>query len=310
MCKSKDEGGRRCLAHVKQGLGSKNRQVAQKTAHLEALRTEPTNGEIRKRIIRLEDTLERLIVKRDELQAEFAVLDAEAKLKQEQAEADRKQKRKVKNGVEDKNLESDFKLNVTADEQDRIDNFKGGHSRADYIIRTAINAPLATGSNTRALAATNMRKINAHRTDVRLDEEGNKKKKELTQGRMPTESKNVRDRHIKIQNGIKNRTAASHYLNVMSQAYGLQRDAYVRMRVLGKDLYEPQADMSDATNKERLSRQMKMEREAGIDVNSTKEQILEARRNYDEEASQRAWAEVEKKFGAHTVTALRGTYGA
>jgi len=310
MCKSKDDGGRRCLAHVKQGLGSKNRQVEQKTAHLEALRAEPTNGEIRKRIIRLEDTLERLIVKRDELQAEFTMLDAEAKLKQEQTELDRKQKRKVKNEHEDHNLESDFKIAVTDDERDEIEDKREGHTVADYLIHTAMNKPLGHNSKVRALAELDMRKTSRHRVAEFLDEEGNTTKTQLSQGRMPTEDATVRDKYIKIQNGIKNRTAATHYLNVMSQAYGLSRDAYVRMRALGKDMYEPHAHLSDESNKYRLRHQMKMEREAGIDANSTKEQILEARRKYDEEASQRAWAAVEKKFGAHAVTALRGTYGA
>lgn len=310
MCKSKNEGGRRCLSHTKTDLNNKNRQVEQKTAHLEALKAEPTNGEIRKRIIRLEDTLERLIIKRDEVQAEFTVLDAEAAQRKQQAENDRKQTRKVKNEDEDHNLETDYKILVTDDERDEIEDQRGGHTVADYLIHTAMNRPLGSSSKVRALAELDMKKTSRHRVAEFVDEEGNTTKTQLSQGRMPTEDATVRDKNIKIQNGVKNRTAASHYLNVMSQAYGLSRDAYVRMRALGKDMYETHAHLSDESNKHRLRHQMKMEREAGIDANSTEEQILEARRKYDEEASRRAWAAVEKKFGAHTVTALRGTYGA
>lgn len=309
MCKSLDDGGDRCLSHTEKDLISKERQVVQKTAHLEALRAAPTDKEIRKRIIRLEDTLERLIVRRDEVQAEFAELDTAATKRKEQAELDRKQQRRVKNEDEDANLESDYSVGVTPEEQDEIDEHRGEHSFAHYIVQTAMNRPLATGNKVRALAELDMKKTSRHRVAEFVDEEGNTTKTQLSQGRMPTEDGTVRSRSIKIKNGVANRTAATHYLNVMSQAYGLSRDAYIRMRVLGKDLYEPAADKSDESNKHRLSNQMKMEREAGIDANSTKEQILEARRKYDEEASTRAWRAVEKKFGAHTVTALRSTYG-
>lgn len=313
MCKSKADGGQRCVTHrLIQPLESKNRQIEQKTAHLEALRAVPTDKEIRKRIIRLEGTLEGIIIKRDELQAELDLVE-ESKTEQtsaeEQAELDREQKRKVKNEDEDHNLESDFKISVTDDERDDIEKSRGERSVADYLIQVGMNRPLGSSNKVRALAELDMRKTSRHRVAEFVDEEGNTTKSQLSQGRMPTEDATVRDKDIKIQNGVKNRTAASHYLNVMSRAYGLSRDAYVRMRALGKDMYETHAHLSDESNKHRLRNQMKMEREAGIDANSTEEEILEARKKYDEEASARAWKAVEKKFGAHAVTALRSTYG-
>lgn len=299
MCKSKAEGGQRCISHTRKSLEVVKTTLRNKSADLEELFRNPdkvASKHFKQAVRRKQELLKKKHHEFLKLKAELKKLEEEAARKaaeKQEALSRRAVVIPVRNmaspvddllsagsdGSEEEFIARNYSIYMTDSEfaASKAEAVREGMSVQDLILAKAIRTE--TEFNSVPITEGSM-------TPVRSDDAPVGHPFALNRS-------NPKDSKVSINATSQSSDPADHlYLSHMASAYGLPVSVYVSRKVSGIDLYRVQNERSKESNVLRLGRFMEAERGKEGDA------LIAHRQDFDKKAHEHAIKQVEEFYGS------------